>query len=59
VPVEDLLLLVETIPVKKRGVVREHKLYKVYLLLDMNDLWKECKSRYNTDTEVNTTQHVK
>jgi len=38
---EELLLLMKTIPVKKRGIVREHKMYKVYLPIDYNDLWEE------------------
>jgi len=41
VPVEDYLLLMKTIPLRKRGIVREHKLFKVYLPTDMNDLWEE------------------
>jgi len=43
--VEDYLLLMKTIPIKHRGIVREHKLYKIYLPIDMNDLWRELHSR--------------
>ena len=43
--VEDYLLLMKTIPIRKRGVVRGHKLYKVYLPLDMNGLWEELHRR--------------
>ena len=50
-PVEDHLLLMKTIPVKKRGVVREHKLYKIYLPIVMNDLWEELHRR-NTRFDV-------
>jgi len=49
--VEDYLLLMKTIPIKHRGVVREHKLYKIYLPIDMNDLWEELHSR-NTRFDV-------
>lgn len=35
----------KTIPIKRRGVVREHKLYKIYLPIDMNDLWEELHNR--------------
>jgi len=45
VPVEDYLLLMKTIPLRKRGIVREHKLFKVYLPIDMNDLWEELHKR--------------
>ena len=37
--VEDYLLLMKTIPIKRRGVVREHKLYKIYLPKEFDDLW--------------------
>jgi len=42
---EELLLLMKTIPVKRRGIVREHKLYKIYLPLDLNDVWEELHRR--------------
>lgn len=42
---EELLLLTKTIPVKRRGIVREHKMYKVCLPLDLNDLWEELHKR--------------
>jgi len=42
---EELLLLMKTIPIKKRGIVREHKMYKVYLPTDLNDIWEELHKR--------------
>lgn len=44
-PAEDLLQLMKTIPPRKRGIVREHMLYKAYLPIDMNDLWEELHKR--------------
>jgi len=35
----------KTVPIMRRGIVREHKLYKVYLSIDMNDLWEELHRR--------------
>jgi len=35
----------KTVPIRKRGIVREHKLYKVYLPIDMNDLWEELHKK--------------
>jgi len=42
---EDILRLVKTIPVRKRGIVREHKMYKIYLPLELNDLWTELREK--------------
>ncbi len=48
-------MIMKTIPIKRRGIVREHKLYKVYLPIDMNNLWEELHRR-NTRLDVRVTK---
>ena len=38
--IEEMLQIMKSIPLKHKGVVREHKLYKIYLPKEFDDLWR-------------------
>jgi hypothetical protein len=37
---EEILKIIKTIPIPHRSIVKEHKMFKVYLPLEYNDVWR-------------------
>jgi hypothetical protein len=51
---EEILKIIKMIPIPRRSVVKEHKMFKVYLPLEYNDVWRALhEQKRKVDVVVN------